>query len=85
MVNNFSNKTYLFVSKKKFIIVVYNNENKVVYKNEKLKSEKTDKLDFKFLKEFLNRNSIDLIQLKASYMVGLGILLDWVMEQFLLL
>ena len=60
MVNNFSNKTYLFVSKKKFIIVVYNNENKVVYKNEKLKSEKTDKLEFKFLKEFLNRNIFEI-------------------------
>tara|TARA_B100000941_G_C28494924_1_gene550270 strand:- start:1428 stop:2129 length:702 start_codon:yes stop_codon:yes gene_type:complete len=76
MVNNFSNKTYLFVSKKKFIIVVYNNENKVVYKNEKLKSEKTDKLEFKFLKEFLNRNIFEIEKKINQFIKNIFLIID---------
>ena len=76
MVNNFSNKTYLFVSTKKFIIVVYNNENKVLYKNEKLKSEKTDKLEFKFLKEFLNRNIFEIEKKINQFIKNIFLIID---------
>lgn len=66
MANNLNNKTFLFVSKKKFIIIVYNNENKIIYKNEVTRESKTNISIFEFLNEFLKQNIFEIEKKLAS-------------------
>tara|TARA_B100000900_G_C20569562_1_gene712642 strand:- start:527 stop:1228 length:702 start_codon:yes stop_codon:yes gene_type:complete len=76
MVNNLDNKTFLFVSKKKFIIVVYNNENKILYKNETIKESKTNILIYEFLNEFLKLNVFEIEKKIGEFIKNIFLIID---------
>ncbi len=76
MINNLKNKTYLFISQKKLVIIVYNDENKVIYKNEKIKREQTDKSEFKFLKKFLSQNIFKIEKKINQFINNIFLIID---------
>ena len=76
MVDNLNNKTFLFVSKKKFIIIVYNNENKIIYKKEKITESKTNISIFEFLKEFLKQNIFEIEKKINEFIKNIFLIID---------
>ena len=76
MANNLNNKTFLFVSKKKFIIIVYNNENKIIYKNEVTKESKTNISIFEFLNEFLKQNIFEIEKKINEFVKNIFLIID---------
>jgi len=76
MVNSLNNKTFLFVSKKKFIIVVYNNENKILYKNEAIKEIKTNIPIFEFLNEFIKLNIFEIEKKIGEFIKNVFLIID---------
>ena len=76
MANNLNNKTFLFVSKKKFIIIVYNNENKIIYKNEVTRESKTNISIFEFLNEFLKQNIFEIEKKISEFIKNIFLIID---------
>ena len=76
MANNLNNKTFLFVSKKKFIIIVYNNENKIIYKNEVTRESKTNISIFEFLNEFLKQNIFEIEKKISEFIKSIFLIID---------
>ncbi len=56
MINSLGNRIFLFLSLNKFTIVALNSNNDFVYKKESSTNNKSNKIDFEFLDNFLNEN-----------------------------
>lgn len=56
MKNNTENVTFLFLNFKKFIIVVLDEKNKVIYKKETSIENSTNNIELKIFSDFLNQN-----------------------------
>ena len=53
---NSSNKAYLFINTSKILIVVINNSNQTIYKNEARVINPKSAIDLNFLNKFINTN-----------------------------
>ena len=76
MNNNNIFRTYLFISAKKFSITVISDEKKKIYEKNFLLINKTDKLNFLELENFLNDNIFKIEKILKHFIENIHIILE---------
>ena len=76
MINNLGNRIFLFLSLDKFTIVVLNSNDDIVYKKESLINNKDNKIDFKFLDNFLNENIFKIEKELKEFVKNVHLIID---------
>ena len=73
---NSSNKVYLFIKTNKIFIVVINNSNQTLYKNEASVISPKSAFDLNFLNEFINTNIFKIEKVLDEFVKDINIIID---------
>ena len=76
MKNNTEYKIFLFLSFKKFIIVVLSDKDKVIYKKEIITENSSNKIKLEFFSEFLNQNIFNIEKKLKEFIDTIHIIID---------
>ncbi len=76
MVNNSNFETYLFLSQKKFIILVTRETNEKIYENELLLNAKSKDIDLSKLDNFLNDNIFKIEKILKDFVKNIHLIID---------
>tara|TARA_B100000963_G_scaffold235028_1_gene205408 strand:+ start:467 stop:1168 length:702 start_codon:yes stop_codon:yes gene_type:complete len=76
MTNNLGNKIFLFLSFDKFIIVVLNSNDELVYEKETLSNNKSNQIDSKFLDNFLSENIFKIEKELNEFVKNIYLIID---------
>ena len=76
MINNSENKIFLFLSPSKFTIVALNSINELLYKKEFFPNNKDNKIDSKFLDNFLSENIFKIEKELNEYVKNIFLIID---------
>ena len=73
---NSSNKAYLFINTSRILIVVINNSNQIIYKNEARVINPKSAFDLNFLNEFINTNIFKIEKVLNEFVKYINIIID---------
>ena len=73
---NSPNKVYLFIKTNKIFIVVINNLNQTLYKNEASVISPKSAFDLNFLNEFINTNIFKIEKVLDEFVKDINIIID---------
>ena len=76
MKDNLNFETFLYISSKRFIILVNNEINENIYKDEQILRQNTDNLIFNDLDLFLNKNVFKIEKKLKKFITKIHIILD---------
>jgi hypothetical protein len=76
MDENLNYKTYLFVSSKKFVILVKLNSKKKIYENELIVNQDSDQLNYEQLNYFLSENIFKIEKILNDFVNNIYLIID---------
>ena len=76
MINSSGNRIFLFLGLDKFTIVALNSIDNFVYKKESLTNKKSDKIDLKYLDNFLSENIFKIEEELSEFVKNIFLIID---------